>query len=159
MFEALFILTTIDTGTRVGRFMLQEIVGHVWPKFGETSWLPSVLISSGVVCAAWAISSGRGSWTRSEDQLAVAAVRDLEPAARRGGVVRGHDDPHQMGRQRYAWVTIGPLAWLIAVTMTAGYQKVFSADPRLGFLSHAASLATSTDPTAARLIFNDGSMR
>src|SRR5258705_3599126 len=53
MFEALFILTTIDTGTRVGRFMLQEIVGHVWPKFAETSWLPSVLISSGAVCAAW----------------------------------------------------------------------------------------------------------
>src|SRR6059036_1686352 len=53
MFEALFILTTIYTGTRVGRFMLQEIVGHVWPKFGETSWLPSVLISSGAVCAAW----------------------------------------------------------------------------------------------------------
>src|SRR6266487_2530431 len=51
MFEALFILTTIDTGTRVGRFMLQEIVGHVWPRFGQTSWYPSVLLASGTVCA------------------------------------------------------------------------------------------------------------
>jgi carbon starvation protein len=61
----------------------------------------------------------------------------------------------KMGRQRYVWVTLGPLAWLIAVTMTAGWQKVFSANPKLGFLAHAASLATSSDPNAARLIFND----
>src|SRR6185503_5582604 len=53
MFEALFILTTIDTGTRVGRFMLQEIVGHVWPQFGRTSWYPSVVASTAVICAAW----------------------------------------------------------------------------------------------------------
>jgi len=60
-----------------------------------------------------------------------------------------------MERQRYAWVTLGPLAWLIIVTMTAGYQKVFSADPKLGFLAHAATLAGSSDPNAARLVFND----
>jgi len=156
MFEALFILTTIDTGTRVGRFMLQEIVGHVWPKFGETSWLPSVLISSGAVCAAW----GYFLWQGVVDPL--GGINSLWPLfgisnqlLAAVALCVATTILIKMGRQRYAWVTIGPLAWLIAVTMTAGYQKVFSADTRLGFLSHAASLATSTDPTAARLIFND----
>jgi len=156
MFEALFILTTIDTGTRVGRFMLQEIVGHVWPKFGETSWLPSVVISSGAVCAAW----GYFLWQGVVDPL--GGINSLWPLfgisnqlLAAVALCVATTILIKMGRQRYAWVTIGPLAWLIAVTMTAGYQKVFSADPRLGFLSHAASLAISTDPTAARLIFND----
>src|SRR2546430_202257 len=61
----------------------------------------------------------------------------------------------KMGRGRFAWVTAAPLAWLVTVTMTAGWQKVFSADPRLGFLAHAASLAGSANPDTARLIFND----
>ena len=156
MFEALFILTTIDTGTRVGRFMLQEIVGHAWPKFGETSWLPSVWISSGAVCAAW----GYFLWQGVVDPL--GGINSLWPLfgisnqlLAAVALCVATTILIKMGRQRYAWVTLGPLAWLIAVTMTAGYQKVFSSDPKLGFLSHAASLAMSSDPTAARLIFND----
>jgi carbon starvation protein len=61
----------------------------------------------------------------------------------------------KMGKLRYAWVTLLPLAWLTAATLSAGWQKVFSPDPALGFLAHAASLATSANPNAARMIFND----
>jgi carbon starvation protein len=136
--------------------MLQEIVGHVWPRFGRTSWLPSVWIASGGVCAAWGYFLYQGVvdplgginslWPLfgiSNQLLAAVALCVATTIL------------IKMGRQRYLWVTLVPLAWLITVTMTAGWQKVFSADPKLGFLSHAATLAGSTAPEAARLVFND----
>jgi len=156
MFEALFILTPIDAGTRVGRFMFQELAGHVWPPLGRLSWYPSILFSSGVVVAGWGYFVYQGVidplgginslWPLFgiANQLLAAIALCVSTTI----VIK-------MGKIRYSWVTLAPLAWLSAATLTAGWQKVFSPDPALGFLSHARSLAGSTSPDAARLIFND----
>jgi carbon starvation protein len=162
MFEALFILTTVDTGTRVGRFMLQELAGHVWRPLGRTSWYPSTVFASALIVAGWGYFLVQGVL----DPL--GGINSLWPLfgisnqlLAAVALCVGTTIIIKSGKARYAWVTLLPLVWLLAATISAGWQKVFAADPRLGFLAHAESVAaqmaagTMDAALGSRLIFND----
>jgi carbon starvation protein len=142
MFEALFILTAVDAGTRVGRFMLQDTLGNVWKKFGDLSWRPGNVIASAVVVGAW----GYFLYTGVTDPL--GGINQLFPlfgianqllAAIALTLVTTLLVKH--GRVRYAWVTAVPLVWDLVTTMTASYQKVFSDNPAIGYFAQRAKYA------------------
>ena len=150
MFEAIFILTTLDAGTRVGRFMLQDMLGNIWPKMGETSWLPSVVLTSALVVSGWGyflyigvIDPNGGVnilWPLfgiANQMLAAIAL-----CVATGILIKS-------GKLKHAWVTGLPLLGLVTITTAAAWQKITSDDIRIGFFSAANEL---TDKLAAGVL-------
>jgi len=167
LFEALFILTTVDAGTRVCRFMIQDLVGHAVPAFKSTRAWGNNVIGSALSCVLWGyllyagvLDPYGGIWTMwplfgATNQMLAAIALTLCTVVL-----------YKMKRERWAWVTIVPTIWLVVCTVTAGFEKVFSPNPKVGFLSHADKFSQALAsqqvlapakslPEMSRIIFND----
>jgi carbon starvation protein len=177
MFEALFILTTVDAGTRVGRYVLQDFLGHLWKPLGDTRNLRANLVASGLMVAGWGyfliqgvrdplggINSlwplfGIANQMLAAIALCLATTIILKmQLLSEGGASRRNENsesmksqglaelapPKETGKPALALITLVPLVWLVAVTFTAGVEKIFHPDPRIGFLAQAQVLAEKT---------------
>ncbi|MFI7403147.1 carbon starvation CstA family protein [Streptomyces sp. NPDC049541] len=146
MFEALFILTALDAGTRVGRFMLQDMLGNVVRPFRNVSWKPGLVITSAAVCALW----GYFLWVGVHEPL--GGINQLFPIFGISNQLLAAVALAvcttllvKSGRLRWAWITGIPLAWDATVTLTASYQKVFSSDPKVGFFKQRSVFQDAID--------------
>ncbi|MFM2088538.1 MAG: hypothetical protein RLZZ237_3407, partial [Pseudomonadota bacterium] len=138
LFEALFILTAVDAGTRAGRFMLQDLLGSFVPKLKQTENVYANLLATGLCVAAWGYFLYQGvvdplGGINTLWPLFGIANQMLAAIA----LILGTCVLFKMKRGQYAWVTIVPTIWLLLCTLTAGWQKIFDANPRVGFLAHA----------------------
>jgi carbon starvation protein len=167
LFEALFILTTVDAGTRVCRFMIQDLIGNVIPAFKATESWANNIVGSALACCLWGyflyqgvIDPLGGIWTMwplfgTANQMLAAIALILCTVVL-----------FKMKRERLAWVTVVPTVWLVLCTVTAGLEKVFSPEPAVGFIAHAMRFGDAaaagrilapakTLHEMSRIIFND----
>jgi carbon starvation protein len=138
LFEALFILAAVDAGTRVGRFMIQDMLGHVYKPLGDTEYLPANVFATVLCVAAWGYFLYQGvvdplGGINTLWQLFGVGNQMLAGIA----LLLCSTVLMKMKRERYVWVTLVPTAWLLVTTLTAGVQKIFHSDPRIGFIALA----------------------